>query len=194
MGIETELDQNQIDAALAGKVALARGNGTPAVQGRDLGYNFFLAGVPKINGDEPPQLVGEAGWGFAAPKNSKNVDISTDFLKMMATTEGQKNYAMIYGGIVSAWKTLSGDFSYFKDQSEDNPNIAAAKLSLDHLLAQTQFYGEGFGYPAEVDTIGTEICSKVRLGDITAAEGAKEYQSRCEAQFKQYQQDLAGAA
>ena len=54
MGIETELDQTQIDAALAGKVALARGNGTPAVQGRELGYNYFLAGVPKINGSDAP--------------------------------------------------------------------------------------------------------------------------------------------
>jgi hypothetical protein len=194
MGIETELDQNQIDAALAGKVALARGNGTPAVQGRDLGYNFFLSGVPKINGDEAPQLVGEAGWGFAAPKNAKNVDIAVNFLKMMATQEGQKNYAMIYGGIVSAWKGLVGDFSYYKDSSDDSPNVAAAKLSMDHLLAQTQFYGEGFGLPSEVDGIGAEICSKVRVGDMTAAEAAKEYQTRCEAQYKQYLEDLAAAA
>ena len=44
MGIETELDQTSVDATLAGKVALARGNGTPAVQGRDLGYNYYPGG------------------------------------------------------------------------------------------------------------------------------------------------------
>ncbi|MFM7582948.1 MAG: ABC transporter substrate-binding protein, partial [Caldilinea sp.] len=85
MGIETELDQTQVDAALAGKVALARGNGTPAVQGRELGYNYFLAGVPKILGSEPPFLVGEAGWGFVAPRDSKNPEVSIKFLQMMAT-------------------------------------------------------------------------------------------------------------
>lgn len=194
MGIETELDQTQIDAALAGKVALARGNGTPAVQGREMGYNFFLAGVPKINGDEPPLLVGEAGWGFAAPKNSKNPDISVGFLRMMATTEGQRTYSMIYGGIVPAWAELVGDFSYFADSSEDSPNVKAAKLSTDHLLAQTRYYGEGFGYPAEVDGIGGEICSQVRLGELTAAEAAAQYQERCEAQYKQFLEDVEAMA
>lgn len=194
MGIETELDQTQIDAALAGKVALARGNGTPAVQGRELGYNFFLAGVPKINGDEPPQLVGEAGWGFAAPKNATNVDLAIEFLRMMATEDGQRTYSMIYGGIVPAWAGLVGDFSYFADSSEDSPNVKAAKLSTDHLLAQTRYYGEKFGSPAEVDGIGGEICSLVRLGELTAAEAARTYQERCEAQYKQYLEDVEAAA
>jgi ABC-type glycerol-3-phosphate transport system substrate-binding protein len=194
MGIESELDQTQIDAALAGKVALARGNGTPAVQGRDLGYNFFLAGVPKINGDEAPLLVGEAGWGFAAPKNATNVDMAVEFLKMMATQEGQRAYSMIYGGIVPAWAGLVGDFSYFADSSEDSPNVKAAQLSVDHLLAQTRFYGEGFGFPAEVDGIGGEICSQVRLGELTAAEAARTYQERCVAQYEQYLEDVAAAA
>ena len=54
----------------------------------------------------------------------------------------------------------------------------------------THFYGEGFGYPAEVENIGAELCSKVRVGDMTAAEGAQAYQERCEAQFKQYQEDV----
>ena len=190
MGIETELDQTQIDAALAGKVALARGNGTPAVQGRDLGYNFFLTGAPKPNGKDLPLLVGEAGWGFAAPKNSKNPDISLAFLQMMATEDGQRGYSAIYGGIVPAWKGLVGHFDYFKDSSPDSPNVKAAQLATDHLLAQTRYYGEGFGYPSEVDKIGGEICSMVRLGKLTAAEAAKQYQERCEAQYKQYLEDV----
>jgi ABC-type glycerol-3-phosphate transport system substrate-binding protein len=193
MGIESELDQNQIDAALAGKVALARGNGTPAVQGRELGYNFFLTGAPKINGSDAPLFVGEAGWGFAAPKNSKNPDVSLEFLKMMATQEGQRTYSEIYGGIVPAWKGLVGDFSYFADPAEDSPNVTAAKLAMDYLLPQTQYYGEGFGFPAEVDTIGAEVCSKVRLGDLSAEEAVKEYQTRCEAQYKHYLEDSGKA-
>jgi ABC-type glycerol-3-phosphate transport system substrate-binding protein len=193
MGIESELDQNQIDAALAGKVALARGNGTPAVQGRELGYNFYLTGAPKINGDEAPLFVGEAGWGFSAPKNSKNPDISIDFLRMMATEEGQRTYSAIYGGIVPAWAGLVGDFSYYADSSEDNPNVKAAGLVMDYLLPQTRYYGEGFGFPAEVDGIGAEICSQVRLGDLTSAEAVAAYQERCEAQYKQYLEDTGSA-
>jgi ABC-type glycerol-3-phosphate transport system substrate-binding protein len=189
LGIETELDQNHSDAALAGKVALARGSTGPALQGRDLGYNFYMSGVPKVNGDEPPLLVGEAGWGFAAPKNARNPQISLDFLKMMATEEGQRTYSMIYNGLVPAWAGLVGDFSHFADSSEDSPNVLYAKLSMDHLLPQTRYYGEGFGYPAEVDGIGGEICSLVRQGKLTAAEAAKQYQERCEAQYKQYLED-----
>jgi ABC-type glycerol-3-phosphate transport system substrate-binding protein len=190
MGIETELDQTQIDAALAGKVALARGNGTPAVQGRDLGYNFFLTGVPKINGSDAPLLVGEAGWGFAAPKNSTHPDISQGFLKMMCTEEGQRGYSAIYGGIIPAWKGLVGTFDFFADPSEDSPNVMAAKLVQEYLLPQTQYYGEGFGFPAEVDGIGGEICSLVRQGKLTAAEAVAQYQERAEAQYNQYLEDV----
>jgi ABC-type glycerol-3-phosphate transport system substrate-binding protein len=190
MGIETELDQSQIDAALAGKVALARGNGTPAVQGRELGYNFFLAGAPKINGSEAPLFVGEAGWGFAAPRNSPDAEISQQFLRMMCTEEGQRGYSAIYGGIIPAWKGLVGTFDFFADPSEDSPNVMAAKLSMDHLLPRTQYYGEGFGFPSEVDAIGAEICSMVRQGELTAAEAAQQYQERAEAQYNQYLEDV----
>jgi len=190
MGIETELDQTQIDAALAGKVALARGNGTPAVQGRDLGYNFFLTGVPKINGADAPLLVGEAGWGFAAPKNANNPEISQQFLRMMCTEEGQRGYSAIYGGIIPAWKGLVGTFDFFADPSEDSPNVQAAKLVQEYLLPQTQYYGEGFGFPAEVDGIGGEICSLVRQGQLTAAEAVQQYQERAEAQYNQYLEDV----
>ncbi len=194
MGIETELDQNQIDAALAGKVALARGNGTPAVQGRELGYNYYLAGVPKLLDSAPPLLVGEAGWGFVAPKAAKNPEMAINFLQMMCSEEGQIGYAKIYGGIISAWKGLVGNFSYFADSAEDNPNVMAAKLSQDHLLAQTQYYGENFGYPGEVDGIGGEITSLVRQGKLTAAEAVAQYQERCEAQYKQYLEDVKAVA
>lgn len=190
MGIETELDQTHADAALAGKVALARGSTGPALQGRALGYNFYMSGVPKINGDEPPLLVGEAGWGFAAPKNAHQPEVALDFLKMMATEEGQRTYSMIYSGLVPAWAGLVGKFDHFADSSADSPNVLYAKLSMDHLLPQTQYYGEGFGYPSEVDAIGGEICSLVRQGELTAVEAVAQYQERCEAQYQQYLEDV----
>ncbi len=189
LGIETELDQNHSDAAMAGKVALARGSTGPALQGRALGYNFLMSGVPKVIGDEPPLLVGEAGWGFAAPKNALNPEVALEFLRMMATEAGQRTYSMIYSGLVPAWAGLVGKFDHFADSSAESPNVLYAKLSMDHLLPQTQYYGEGFGYPAEVDGIGGEICSEVRQGKLTAADAVQQYQERAEAQYKQFLED-----
>jgi ABC-type glycerol-3-phosphate transport system substrate-binding protein len=191
MGIETELDQTQIDAALAGKVAISRGNGTPTVQGRDLGYNFKLCGAPPPVAGEKPLYVGEAGWGFAAPKTAKNQEIAVGFLQMMCTLDGQREYAKIYSGLLApAWKGLVGNFDHYVDSSDDSPNVGGAKIMQEVLSPQTNYYGEAFGYPQEVDGIGGEICSLVRQGKLTAAEGAKQYQERCEAQYKQFLEDV----
>jgi ABC-type glycerol-3-phosphate transport system substrate-binding protein len=190
MGIETELDQTQIDAALAGKVAISRGNGTPTVQGRDLGYNFKLCGAPPPVAGEAPLYVGEAGWGFAAPSNATHPDLAIGFLQMMCTQDGQREYAKIYSGLLApAWKGLVGDFSHYVDSSDDSPNVGGARIMQEVLSPQTTYYGEAFGYPQEVDAIGAEICSLVRQGQLTAAEAAQQYQERCEAQYAQFLED-----
>lgn len=189
MGIETQLDQSGIDAALQGKVALVRGNGTPTVQGKDLGYNYELTGAPKVNGKDP-LFVGEAGWGFASPKSAKNQDIAVAFLQMMATPEGQKEYSKIYGGIISSSKSLAGQFDWFKDPSPDSPNVKSAKVMINALLPNTVYYGEQFGYAAQVDEASAAVAAEVRQGKKTAAEGAKDLQARLEAQYKQYQDDV----
>lgn len=188
MGIETQLDQNGIDAALQGKVSIVRGNGTPTVQGKDLGYNYELTGAPKVNGKDP-LFIGEAGWGFASPKSAKNQDIAVAFLQMMATPEGQKEYSKIYGGIISSSRSLAGQFDWFKDPNPDSPNIKAAKVMLEALLPNTIFYGEQFGYAGEVDTACGAVCADVRQGKMTAAEGAKDLQARLEAQYQQFLDD-----
>jgi len=191
MGIEKELDTAQFDAALAGKIELARGISNPALQqGRDVGVMYEIVGAPKVMADTMPSYVGEAGWGFAAPRKAKNLDLAVAFLQMMATEEAQRVYCKMYGGITApAWKALLGKTDYYADPKPDGANSKAAPV-MKHLGELTHFYGEGFGYPAEVDTIGAELCSKVRLGDMTAAQGAQAYQERCEAQFKQYQEDV----
>ena len=93
MGIETELDQNHVDAALAGKVALARGNGTPMIEGHKHGYSYELTGAPRVTPPDAPLFVGEGGWGFVAPRQSKQPDVSIAFLRMVGTLEGQTEYA-----------------------------------------------------------------------------------------------------
>jgi ABC-type glycerol-3-phosphate transport system substrate-binding protein len=189
MGIETQLDQSGIDAALQGKVAIVRGNGTPTIQGKDLGYFYEMSGAPKLNGKDP-LFIGEAGWGFASPKSAKNQDIAVAFLQMVATPEGQREYSKIYGGLISSSKSLAGQFDWFKDPSPDSPNVKAAKVMLDALLPNTVFYGEQFGYASAVDGACGTVCAEVRQGKKTAAEGAKELQALLEAQYAQFQDDV----
>ncbi len=109
MGIETELDQGAIDAALAGKVALARGQGVDVESAADLGYNYQLAGAPKVNPGEDPLFVGGGGWGFLAPKAAKNPDLSVAFLRFVASYDGQLEFAKIYRGLLQyAWAGIRG--------------------------------------------------------------------------------------
>jgi ABC-type glycerol-3-phosphate transport system substrate-binding protein len=189
MGIETELDQSQVDAALAGKVAVARGNGTPAVQGGELGFVYELAGAPRVKAGEDPLFVGEGGWGFVAPSQPKNPNAALTFLQMMATKEGQLEFAKIYNGLLGyAWADFKDDTARFADPSPENPNVKASKFYTG-LLAQTEYYGEGFGYIAEIEKAGGEVCSQVRQGKMDAAAGAQMLQERCEAQYAQYLKD-----
>ena len=116
MGIETELEQNHLDAALAGKVAVARGNPTVSTNGVELGYKFEVSGVPMVRSGEEPLFVGEGGWGFIAPKERTNPGVSEAFLKMMATEPAQIEYAKIYGGLpFFAWAALKDDTSRFEE-------------------------------------------------------------------------------
>lgn len=189
MGIETELDQNSVDACLAGKAAIGRGNGSPTVQGRENGFNYYLVAAPKT-GPDMPSYVGEAGWGFIAPKTAKNPEIAIEFLRYMCTIDGQRGFSAIYGGICPAWKGLLGDYKHFKDSDPNSPNVKLVEVFTSVLLPLTKFYGEGFGYAADIDKGAGETCSEVRLGKLTAAEGAKQLQEKYEAGYKQYLSDL----
>lgn len=191
MGIETELDQNHVDAALAGKVALARGNGTPMIEGHKHGYAYEITGAPRVTPPDDPLFVGEGGWGFVAPRQSKQPEVSLDFLRMVATLEGQTEYARIYGGAAhTAWRALVGVYDHFEDSSPDSPAVKAAQL-LQALARTTGYYGQGFGSPSSVDGAVAQVCSEVRQQNMTAAEGAAELQSRLEAIYAQFQSDMA---
>ena len=196
MGIETELDQSHVDAALAGKAALARGNGTPVLSDifGILGYNFELAGVPMCVPTKPPLSCSEAGWGFCAPKAAKNVDISTEFLKMMVTREGQQMYARSYGGIAGvAMRELVGVFDHWANPDPTNKVVRFAKMYQTYLAPLARYYGEALGYYGEVDRIFGEDMSNVRTKKFTAKEACVDMQKQLEAQYKQWQEDVKAA-
>jgi ABC-type glycerol-3-phosphate transport system substrate-binding protein len=190
MGIETELDQNQVDAALAGKVALAYSNGTPALTGGKLGYHFELAGAPRLKPGEDPLFVGGAGWTFVAVQRAKNTDLAIEFLKMMITTEAQREWAKTYGGIPSPWRALTGKYDYYEDPSPDSPGVKMAKMMMESILPRTRYFGEAFGYQGDVEKAFSTTSSELRQLKITPQEAAKKAQALCEAQYKQFQDDV----
>jgi ABC-type glycerol-3-phosphate transport system substrate-binding protein len=190
LGIETELDQNHVDACLAGKVAIGKGNRTPTLQGAEMGYSFDLAASPKID-DKLPLFIGEGGWGFIAPKTAKNPEVAIEFLRMVATPEGQIEYGRIYDGSPPPLKELVGSRVYFRDASDESPQVKAATILGEHLAPRTRYFGQGFGYINEVVSIGREICSEVRLGNMDSQQAVQVYQEQLEDQYDQYLDDIS---
>lgn len=192
MGIETYLNQTHMDAALAGKVFLARGNMSLPGEAKKVGRHYELAMVPPVKGaqsDTNPLFIGEGGWGFVIPSKAKQMDVATAFLKFIATTEAQTIWAGIYGGIVSSWKELN---------NPENPRWASAKD--DYVLRgiqmrakyidRTVYYGEGFGYIADVEKHVSAVTDGIREKKLTAQQGAQQLQQLLQQQYQQYQADL----
>jgi ABC-type glycerol-3-phosphate transport system substrate-binding protein len=191
MGIESELDQHHVDSCLAGKVALCKGNIGPSTsQGRDLGYNFMIAGAPKIDGEEP-LLVGEGGWGYITPVECENPDMAIAFLQMMCTTEGQTEFSRIYGGSISpAWKGLVGVFDHYADPTSNNPTILNAELNQKYLTPRTKFWGNDFGPNRDLVVACGQYSSEVRMGNMTSAEAVAEIQNVCMLAYEQFLSDM----
>ncbi|MDI7275808.1 MAG: extracellular solute-binding protein [Anaerolineae bacterium] len=191
LGIESELDQSHVDAALAGKCALARGNAAVSTQASALGYHFEVTGVPKVVGDKPPLSVSEAGWGFVAPKATKNPDVAIAFLRFMATEEGQKGYCTIYEGQPCiAWKGLVGKYDHWPNQDPNWPQRKFGEILQKHLLPLARYYGEAMGYGGEVARVFEQVCSQVRTGELTAAQACKVAQEGLVAQRNQWLEDM----
>ncbi|MCY4410020.1 MAG: extracellular solute-binding protein [Caldilineaceae bacterium] len=192
MGIETQLDQSHVDAALAGKVALARGNGTPSLpMSWELGYTYLMCGAPMVFEGELPIFAGEGGWGFISLKQAKNPDMAVEFLRMLVTHEGQVEYAKIYGGAPhTSWKDLVGVYDHFSEPDPDGPAVGMARVLQEHLQPLTRFEGVGFGSIAEIGSAITEGASEVRQGNIGSEEAVELIQSRCEAQYEEWVSDV----
>jgi ABC-type glycerol-3-phosphate transport system substrate-binding protein len=192
MGIETELDTSSSQAALAGKVALARGDGGPSVNA-PAGFDFELAGAPRVKPGEDPTLIGGGGWGFMAPRNAKNPALSVAFLQFVDSDEGQLAYAKIYDGLLNfSWAKLANDTTRFKDATASSAIFRAAP-AFTAMALRTQSFGEGFGYYAECEAAAGAVCSQVRQGTLTSAAGAAQLQSRVQAQYAQFLLDVKAA-
>jgi len=190
MGIETQFDQNSPDAALAGKVAVTRGNGGAISQGRALGYQYELAMAPPAGGtlsDTDPLYVGEGGWGFIGFPAAKNKDVMTEFLKFMLTPEGQSVYAEIYGGNISAMRAVNDANAKTRDTTKGE---VTSSLRYQKNADRTQYYGTGYGYITEIEKHCMNTCADVRTGKLTAQQAAAQFQTLAEQQYAQYLEDL----
>ena len=154
-------------------MAIARGNGTPAVQGLALGYHYELAASPRVKPGEDPLFIGEGGWGFAAPAKPKN----PGDLNRFPQDDGHG------GGPVRVrqdlrWPAglrmgrLQGRYQAFQGSQPNNPNVKASKFYTS-LLSQTEYYGEGSGYIAEIEKAGAEVASLVRQQKLDSAAAVK---------------------
>jgi len=195
MGIETELSDTGINAALAGKVAIVRGNGTPSTQeGNKLGYHFELCAAPRTQPGKDPLFVGEGGWGFCAIRKAKNPNVANTFLQMVATTEGQLAYAKIYGGLLGlGWAGLVGNMQRFADPSPNNSLVKASKV-FTRVAPLTTYLGEQFGYYQLLGTIVANAAQAIRLGKMTSAQAASTIQLQAESMHKQFLLDVKKAS
>jgi ABC-type glycerol-3-phosphate transport system substrate-binding protein len=196
MGIEAELTTNQIDSMLAGKVALARGNGIAQKEAEKQNYWFSSAIAPPVKGTVTPTdpfFVGEAGWGFVGLASSKKKDMAVEFLRMMASDEGQNAYGEIYGGIPVPKKKLNTLERAKKLWVPSKFRDLRTVEQHDWLLKEADrfaYYGEGFGYIQDLEKHTGTTVSEVRQGKITAEQAAPKLQGLLEQAYQQYLEDV----
>jgi ABC-type glycerol-3-phosphate transport system substrate-binding protein len=179
--IETQLDMSHMDALLAGKVAIGVGNNAMAGEAEKIGVPVESVLRPPTTPGKTPLFVGEGGWGFEVPVQAKNKDIGIQFLQFMCTYEAQYIFAGIYGGTMTACVEVAKSDIY----QGDTPVKRSVRRNLSS-LANTVYYGWGFGIPSEMERITTQTLERVRTGELQPEEAAKQMQEQMEEHYKQW--------
>jgi ABC-type glycerol-3-phosphate transport system substrate-binding protein len=189
-GVEGEINVDQVTAILGGTVAMGYGQIGSALNAprQDPPIEVELVMSPKIDGQDQ-SYVGDGGWGFIGLAGSKEPELVNEFLKFMASRDGQFEWAQLYGGIVSAFKEVNEDPASWINQDPEDTVAKSMKRYVSY-LDRTVFMGDGFGYASPIRTAATQISSEVRQGTITAAEAATRYQEAAVEQYQNYLNDL----
>jgi hypothetical protein len=175
--IEGELNQSGSDAFNQGKVGVVRAGVGTRLAGKTAKIPFAGVMAPSPVPGKEPIYVGEGGWGVVVPKQAKNKDAAFEMQRFMTTREGQKLYAVIYGGIPPAILSLRDDDLY---KGEDADKLYPDKALLRTFLkyqGSIMYKGAGFGHEPQVETLFAQILTEVRLGKLAAPEAAKKLQS-----------------
>jgi ABC-type glycerol-3-phosphate transport system substrate-binding protein len=158
-----------------------------------LGYDFHIAGAPKLNGKQPVAVGSGQGWGLVESAKAHSPNAADAFLRLVCSRPGQLIYDKIYGGVaIVAWKDiLENDTTRFSKPVASNATYQVDSIPGVKTMYETcKYIGEVGYYNKIIDAI-VSTCQSVRLGKMNATQGAKAIQTLANAQYKQYQNDLA---
>ncbi len=195
MGIEREWgDIIAVEnVALKGECAISMTNGSASIFGPALGYDFVIAGAPAINGKPAVGVGSGQGWGINESADAHSPNVADRFLRLVASRPGQYIYDKIYGGVsIVAWKDiLFHDKTRFKPANATNASyFLATNPDIQKSFDSVRYIGEVGYYNKLVDACISQS-QAVRLGKLTAKQGAQAIQAVAVAQYKQYKSDLA---
>lgn len=183
LGIETQLGKGGQENLNANEAAMAAGNvtGTPT--------GLFMV-EPPINIDTclyppaipgaTPKYVGEGGWGFVATTQGKNTDVGLEFMKFLATYEGNKLYCEIYGGIVSSVIVVNSDAELFPPGTLLGDSMARGGKAQQY----TSFYDVGDHNPADLVGALNTATEAVRIGELKPKAAMQQAEKQIEEAFK----------
>jgi ABC-type glycerol-3-phosphate transport system substrate-binding protein len=192
MGIEADMGDTQTNLAQQQKVAIARGNIALIffLKEIDLWYECFTP--PDADPTKPSKWMGEGGWGFITLPNVKNQDTAIEFLKWLATYDGQMAWMLNF---VSVYMTPQpfrkcNEHEMWNDTGDKYlDNIRHMYKSQFPLLDKQTFFGGMYGYIGQVEGAAAEVCAAIRQKKMTAEEGAKLMQERAVNQYEQWKKD-----
>jgi ABC-type glycerol-3-phosphate transport system substrate-binding protein len=170
--IETQFDQSFDNLIFAGKIAVGNGNISIPGHGRNNGIYLEQCIYPPAVKGKKPLFVGEGGWGFVVPTQAQQKDIGIEFLKYMVTYDGQKEYAKIYGGLVSACPAVNDDPEVFP--TTDYVGLGLRRVA--PIQKDTVYYGSDYGNPGEMEGIVSAEIDNVRGGLKKAKEALADAQ------------------
>jgi len=181
LGIDTQLGMGGQENLNANKVAMAAGNvtGTPSGLSLDPPVNIDTCLYPPAIPGTTPQYVGEGGWGFVATTQGKNQDVALEFMKYLATYDGNKEYCRIYGGIVSSVVSVNSDLELFPPGTLLGDSMARGGKAQE----LTRFYDVGDNNPASLIKAIGDAAEAVRVGELTPKEAVKQAQSQIDEAF-----------
>ena len=115
------------------------------------------------------------------PKQAENQELGIEFLRFMCTYEGQYLFAGIYGGTMPASVEVMQSDIY----QGDNPVKRSVRRNV-MMLANSVYYGWGFGLPSEMERITSTAITQVRTGELTIAESCDQMQVEMQQHHSQW--------
>lgn len=192
MGIEAEQGDNQTNLAQQGKVAVARGNVAVMFFLEEIKLWFETFVPPRADPTKPPKYMGEGGWGFVTFPKVANAENAIEFLKWLATLDGQRvwleNYQGNYLWLGPLRKSMELPM-WQKTGDKYKDVIIDMCLRVAEMQPYQTYFGGLYGYISQVESACSEICTQIRSKAMTAEEGAKLLQERATNQYEQWKKD-----